>query len=489
MFRSLRRHGLTVAVSVVTAGVVAGPPVSAHITQNPGHNWNTHYRPLADQRYWKLSGNAITAGRFLGTINNQALNFRVNSARAFRLEPNATSPNVIGGFSGNNVTPGVAGATIGGGGQSGERNRVTDSHGTVGGGANNLAGDDSGRTDSAPSATVGGGTGNTASDWSATVGGGRNNTASAFGATVGGGGHNTASFSEDTVGGGSLNTADGGSATVGGGSNNNAIGGVATVGGGSNNTASRIWTTVAGGDGNAAAAGYATVGGGTTNTASGEASTIPGGSNNLASANYSFAAGRKAKADDIGAFVWGDSQDADIFSPGVNTFSVRALGGIWLGTGAAPASMTAGRFMDTSTGGYLSTAGVWTDASSRILKENFHPVDPADILDRVTALPVTVWNYRGQDPSVRHIGPVAEDFHSVFGVGDDSKHIASLDTGGVALAAIQGLNQKVEQLGGGTAAGTMPWMPWAAALVGFALCLGLMTRRGLVPDGGGPPSS
>jgi outer membrane lipoprotein SlyB len=46
------------------------------------------------------------------------LNFRVNNKRALRLDPNATSPNVIGGYSGNDVIGGVAGAFIGGGGQS-----------------------------------------------------------------------------------------------------------------------------------------------------------------------------------------------------------------------------------------------------------------------------------------------------------------------------------------------------------------------------------
>jgi hypothetical protein len=39
---------------------------------------------------------------------------------------------------------------------------------------------------------------------------------------------------------------------------------------------------------------------------------------------------------------------------------------------------------------------------------------------------------------------MAQDFHAAFGVGPDDKHIATVDADGVALAAIQGLNQKVE---------------------------------------------
>ena len=48
-------------------------------------------------------------------------------------------------------------------------------------------------------------------------------------------------------------------------------------------------------------------------------------------------------------------------------------------------------------------------------------------------------------PAVRHIGPLAQDFAGAFGVGEDGRHITAIDTEGVALAAIQGLNQKLEE--------------------------------------------
>jgi uncharacterized protein YceH (UPF0502 family) len=44
----------------------------------------------------------------------------------------------------------------------------------------------------------------------------------------------------------------------------------------------------------------------------------------------------------------------------------------------------------------------------------------------------------------RHLGPMAQDFHAIFKIGTDEKHIAPIDEGGVAFAAIQGLNEKVE---------------------------------------------
>lgn len=105
---------------------------------------------------------------------------------------NSSSPNIIGGFSGNSVSSGVIGATIGGGGVSGSPNRVTDNYGTIGGGGWNTAGDNTGSVSSATSATVGGGALNTASGSYATIGGGLNNTASGDYATIGGGAFNVA---------------------------------------------------------------------------------------------------------------------------------------------------------------------------------------------------------------------------------------------------------------------------------------------------------
>src|SRR5207249_11412 len=74
---------------------------------------------LALAQNWLLNGNAITPGQFLGTTDTNALELKINNSRALRLEP-GSSPNLIGGYSGNFVLPGVAGATISGGGQSGQ---------------------------------------------------------------------------------------------------------------------------------------------------------------------------------------------------------------------------------------------------------------------------------------------------------------------------------------------------------------------------------
>src|SRR5208337_4230139 len=85
----------------------------------------------------------------------------------------------------------------------------------------------------------------------------------------------------------------------------------------------------------------------------------------------------------------------------------------------------------------------WANASDRNAKENFKAVDAQEVLVRVTALPLSRWNYK-EDKSSEHLGPMAQDFYASFGLGEDDRHITTVDEEGVALAAIQGLNQKLE---------------------------------------------
>ena len=140
---------------------------------------------------------------------------------------------------------------------------------------------------------------------------------------------------------------------------------------------------------------------------------------------------RRAKAVHDGAFVWGDLTNSDVASFAINTFSVRASGGT--------------KFYSSSgllTGVELEAgSGTWSDLSDRNVKENFQKVDSREILERLAAIPIETWNYKTQDDSIRHIGLMAQDFHAAFGVGGNKTRITTIDADGVALAAIQGLNQ------------------------------------------------
>ncbi len=161
--------------------------------------------------------------------------------------------------------------------------------------------------------------------------------------------------------------------------------------------------------------------------------TIPGGRFNSAT-NYAFAAGLRAKAIHTGAFVWADSTGADIASTAANSVTLRASGGYRLFSNSG-----------ATTGVSLAAdGGSWTSLSDRHAKENFAPVDVQEVLAKVAALPLSSWNYKSQDPGIRHLGPTAQDFRAAFGLGESDTGITTVDADGVALAAIQGLNAKVE---------------------------------------------
>lgn len=356
---------------------------------------------------WGLTGNAgiNPATTFIGTTDAQPFVIRVNGQPGLRVEPaDFSEHNVVGGSFLNVVDPGVFGATIAGGGQTLDtgRQRVTAIYGTVGGGAANTAGN------------------------AATVSGGVLNTASVFGATVPGGSENLA--------GGWYSFAAGHRA--------------------------RVRDTALSGD-------------------------FDG---------------------DQGAFVWADATDADFQSTGPNQFLIRAVGGVGINTTSpSPAGLTiappgklslgsgvrqmidlwgtqygigvqsfvqyfrtdnadalngfawykggthndnaynsgGGVTLMTLTQSGLTVNGTFVSSSDRAAKQDVRPVDPQAVLEGVARLPIGEWSYTN-DPGVRHVGPMAQDFHAAFGLGQDERHISMVDADGVALAAIQALTRIVE---------------------------------------------
>jgi hypothetical protein len=92
--------------------------------------------------------------------------------------------------------------------------------------------------------------------------------------------------------------------------------------------------------------------------------------------------------------------------------------------------------------------GSWAGICDSAVKENIRDVDGAEILRQLAALRIAEWNYIAQDDSVRHLGPMAQDFRRAFGIGEDDRHITQVDADGVALAAIQELIRRIEMLEG-----------------------------------------
>jgi hypothetical protein len=398
---------------------------------------------------WSLNGNSGTTpgGNYVGTADNQPLELHVNGMRALRLEPTGTngSVNVIGGSSGNQVKTGIVGATIAGGGTldyhgDAHTNSVEADFGTIGGGRQNtiqagsfdsvIAGGRFNTISNSDHATISGGDMNVIQDgnYVATIGGGAQNTiqSGAYDATISGGSGNIISSGAKwaTTGGGSWNTNGGQYATLAGGRYNA-------------NVSPAYAPTIGGGYGNVNAGSYSTIGGGNDNTIDSTAqfSTVPGGRDNYVVGSGSLAAGSGGSALHSGCFVWCDHSGYGTQSTSANQFMVRCAGGAFFYTAAG-----------TSTGVQLASGGgSWSSLSDRDAKENFTSVDAKVVLEKVAQMPLSTWNYKSQDQSTRHIGPMAQDFYAAFGVGEDERHITTVDEGGVALAAIQGLNLKLEE--------------------------------------------
>jgi hypothetical protein len=442
----------------------------ANITITP--SGNTLQFSAANTGGWGLTGNAGTSPsvNYLGTSDNQALEAHVNGTRALRLEPtsnnsaNTNLVNVIEGSPANFVTAGMRGATIGGGGAVyyfGQlcTNSVTGDFGTVAGGQANTA---------AAESAVGGGQQNSASGVYAAIGGGQANVASGANSFIGGGVDNFTKLSYSTVGGGAFNSCNNNFGVVGGGDLNfiaqDSEG--AAILGGEHNT---VWTNSI----------NSFIGGGVSNQIIGSYSVIPGGLYNQVVGNYSFAAGWLARSTASGTFTWADPGTGQTHSGAAsnsfNVFSSNSLdleGGssVYLAGGSTAIQMSSSfgihligpnnqiqmqpsgevdifsQTHPTGAGVYIAAGGSgWNSLSDRNVKEHFTDINARDVLEKVAQMPISTWNYKSQKQSIRHMGPMAQDFNAAFHIGEDDKHINNLDEEGVALAAIQGLNQKLDE--------------------------------------------
>lgn len=412
--------------------------------------------------------------------------------------------NLVAGSRANAVIDGARGGAIGGGGAptgddpslvDAAPNVVSDHYGTIGGGYANQAGDGNAPASTAPAATVSGGGRNRAIGPYASVGGGLDNEAAGEAATVGGGLGNAAPAVRSTVAGGWSNVASGAWSHVAGGAFNSATGQFGAVGGGSGNCA---------GGGRSWAGGYrAKVRPGSTSGAPGfGCSGVPASGD----ANGDFGTFVWADGQDADFVSTGDHQfliraqggvaintatpaagaaltvDGGVVvePPGALGFGsvARQMLNLWstqYGIGVQSDTLYArsnqsfawfrngahddAQFNPGSGGSLLMTltpgpsgssptgtarAQSFVNVSDRNRKTGFASVDPESILARLIRMPVMTWSYRDEE-RVRHLGPTAQDFRAAFGLGEDDRTISTVDAGGVALAAIQGLHRQLER--------------------------------------------
>jgi len=319
----------------------------------------------------------------------------------------------------------------------------------TGSGTTSFVGAGNGNTGSGPDSFVGAGLINKASGESSFSGAGYSNTVSGFYSFVGAGYYNTASGESSAVGGGFYNNAQGNGSFIGAGDylfnvscakscagvGNTVTGVDSFIGAGDQNSVGANEAFVGAGSHNAiaASAAWGTIGGGHENTVAGTYATIPGGANNTASGVLSLAAGYHADATRTGSFVWSDyvAGSSVVKDSAPDQFVVRASGGTYV---YSSENLKAGVKL-------AAGSGTWASLSDRDAKTDIAPLDDAAVLAKVATLPVSTWRYK-TEAAVRHVGPMAQDFYAAFGVGEDDRHITSIDEDGVALAAIKALHRE-----------------------------------------------
>ncbi|GEM_PF-2507904 len=341
----------------------------------------------------------------------------------------------------------------------------------AGGSQNEASGDQAvvvggnGNAASSTNSFMGGGFVNQASGSSAAVVGGQNNAAILTHAFIGGGVSNTVGATRSAIIGGTDNVVDGDNAGIVAGEDLTASGNFSVAAAGSNNTVDGVSSVVlggsavnvdgttagsiggfensvggtnsviAGGEGNSAGDNNSFIGGGINQTSSGENAFIAGGRDNRTEGDNSLAAGSGARALHDNSFVWSDGSTQDgIETSAENQFVVSAGGAVRFYSDAA-----------RNTGVELAPGGSgWLAVSDRDAKTGIEEIDPVDVLNRVTELSVSEYSYKSQDTDIRHMGPMAQDFEDLFGLGEDELRISAMNLTGIALAAIQGLNERVD---------------------------------------------
>ncbi len=156
---------------------------------------------------------------------------------------------------------------------------------------------------------------------------------------------------------------------------------------------------------------------------SGSKNTALGDSADVATNNLSNATtiGSKAIVSTSNTMSFGDG-NVDRWAFGLSTTSLQHA--LEVGTNGT-----------NGNGAFLTQGGTWTNTSSRIKKEDFSDINGAELLQKIMQLPIQQWKYKGTNEY--HIGPVAEDFYELFGLGTDDKGISTVDPSGIALAAIK----------------------------------------------------
>jgi len=241
-----------------------------------------------------------------------------------------------------------------------------------------------------------------------------------------------------------------GTGTTANGLSSTAMGGN-TIASGSYSTAMGGYTIASGGY--STAMGISTIAFGIASTAMGNY-TSARGAHSTAMGSYTTASGYESTAmgygvstnGQTGAFMIGDSDplgEGITYSGFSDEFVARFNNGYYF--------MTSG---DANRYGVsiAHNGNSWVSICDKNRKENFEPLNGEDVLQKLSNINFTSWNYKKQDPKAyRHYGIMAQDFNTAFGkdkygaIGNDTT-VNPIDMIGIDMAAIQALVKRTTEL-------------------------------------------
>jgi trimeric autotransporter adhesin len=161
---------------------------------------------------------------------------------------------------------------------------------------------------------------------------------------------------------------------------------------------------------------------------------------------YSIALGSGANTNgrDGSMVVGDDTYFQTAYSSADNQLTMRFSGGYRLWS-SYPDSV-AGVYMRHGQSG-------WSNYCDRNIKENFRELDGEEVLEKIRNMPVTEWNYKKGDSSLKYVGPMAQDFYAAFHLGGtDSLGINSISIDGVNMAGVKALEKRTSEMKGELAA-------------------------------------
>ena len=161
------------------------------------------------------------------------------------------------------------------------------------------------------------------------------------------------------------------------------------------------------------------------------------GTNCSASSGYSFVLGTNASSSNkIGSFVFSGSSPNVFNSNSNNSFNIRASGGIVLYSDSL-------QMMGVT---LYAGSGSWASVSDRRKKKNIKSLNYEQILGKFNNIEIHRWSYKTQLSSTKHLGVLSQDFYRVFQIGENPETISAVDADGVISAGIKGLIDRVEDL-------------------------------------------